>query len=126
MSPDPDVAWDAVIKPVEIMIKDPAVMFTNVYTALIYGIYYSFFEVFPLVYGPIYGFNLGETGVVFVCVVVGCILAIIIYFSYLHFFLIPDIKKNGLRSPEWRLRLSLIAIFGPPIGLFLFGESLLQ
>ena len=39
------IAMDAVIKPFEIMFKDPAVMFTNVYTALTYGIYYSFFEV---------------------------------------------------------------------------------
>ncbi|KAK5020134.1 hypothetical protein LTR16_001358, partial [Cryomyces antarcticus] len=54
---------DAIIKPCEIMIKDPAVLFTNVYTALTYGIYYSFFEAFPLVYGPLYGFNLGETGI---------------------------------------------------------------
>ena len=120
------VAFDAVIKPFEIMFKDPAVLFTNVYTALTYGIYYSFFEVFPLVYGPLYGFNLGETGVVFVCIVVACILAMIIYFSYLHFLLIPDILKNGLRAQEWRLRPALIAVIGPTVGLFLFGKSYLS
>jgi DHA1 family multidrug resistance protein-like MFS transporter len=27
------VAWDAIIKPTEIMIKDPAVLFTNVYVS---------------------------------------------------------------------------------------------
>ena len=117
------VAFDAVIKPFEIMLKDPAVLFTNVYTALTYGIYYSFFEVFPLVYGPLYGFNLGETGVVFVCIVVACILAMAIYFSYLHFLLIPDVQKNGLRAQEWRLRPALIAVLGPTVGLFLFGKS---
>ena len=115
------IALDAVIKPFEIMIKDPAVLFTNVYTALTYGIYYSFFEVFPLVYGPLYGFNLGETGVVFVCVVVGCIIAMAIYFAYLQFLLIPDIMKNGLRAQESRLRPALFAVFAPTIGLFLFG-----
>uniref|UniRef100_A0A8H7TQU7 Major facilitator superfamily (MFS) profile domain-containing protein n=1 Tax=Bionectria ochroleuca TaxID=29856 RepID=A0A8H7TQU7_BIOOC len=41
------VFLDALIKPLEITIKDPAVMFVQVYTAIIYGIYYSFFEVFP-------------------------------------------------------------------------------
>jgi MFS transporter, DHA1 family, multidrug resistance protein len=35
----------AMVKPMEICIKDPAVMFVNLYTALTYGIYYSFFEV---------------------------------------------------------------------------------
>lgn len=69
------------------MLKDPAVAFTNVYTSLTYGIYCelpgpnpcitrrltdrhedSFFEVFPLVYPPIYGFNLGETGLTFIVI----------------------------------------------------------
>lgn len=35
------VFLDALIKPLEITIKDPAVMFVQVYTAIIYGIYYS-------------------------------------------------------------------------------------
>ncbi|KAI9705073.1 MAG: hypothetical protein M1836_006856 [Candelina mexicana] len=116
-----DIAFDAVIKPIEIMMKDPAVLFTNVYTALTYGIYYSFFEAFPLVYPIKYGFNLGETTVVFTCIVVGCIIAISIYFSYLQFLLIPDIMKNGLRAQEWRLSPALIFTFGLPIGLFLFA-----
>ncbi|KAI9838424.1 MAG: hypothetical protein M1838_004612 [Thelocarpon superellum] len=115
------IVFDALIKPLEIMIKDPAVLFTNLYTALTYGIYYSFFEVFALVYGPIYGFNLGETGALFVCIVVGCVLAMAIYFSYIHFSLIPDMKANGMRPQEWRLRPALLAVFGPPIGLFLFA-----
>ena len=117
------LAVDALIKPFEIMVKDPAVLFTNVYTALIYGIYYSFFEVFPLVYGPFYGFNIGETGVVFTCIVVGCVLAMGIYFYYLQYMLIPDILKNGLRAQESRLRPALIFVWGPLIGLFIFGKS---
>ncbi|PSN69880.1 MFS general substrate transporter [Corynespora cassiicola Philippines] len=112
---------DAIIKPLEITIKDPAILFVNVYTALTYGIYYSFFEVFPLVYPPLYGFNVGETGIVFLCIIVGCFIAMAIYFSYLHFFLIPDVLKNGLRTQEYRLRPSLIACLGPTVGLFLFG-----
>ncbi|KAJ9288525.1 hypothetical protein DTO021C3_3777 [Paecilomyces variotii] len=112
---------DALIKPIEIMVKDPAVLFTNVYTSLIYGIYYSFFEVFPLVYPPIYGFNLGLTSTTFVCIIVACVLAAAIYISYLYFYLIPDILKNGLRAQESRLVPALFAVFGPVIGLFLFG-----
>lgn len=115
------IAFDALIKPFEIMFKDPAVLFTNVYTALIYGIYYSFFEVFPLVYGPLYGFNIGETGVVFTSIIIGCILAIGIYFYYLRYMLIPDVLENGLRAQESRLRPALIFVWGPVIGLFIFG-----
>ena len=96
-------------------------MFVNIYTALIYGTYYSFFEVFALVYPVMYGFNVGETGTVFVCIIVGCIIAMAIYFSYLKWYLVPDVLKNGLREQEFRLRPALIACVGPTIGLFMFG-----
>ncbi|KAH9222275.1 multidrug transporter [Leptodontidium sp. 2 PMI_412] len=112
---------DAIVKPIEISLKDPAIAFVNVYMAIIYGIYYSFFEVFPLVYPVYYGFSLGMIGVVFTCVLVACIIAIAIYCAYLHFYLIPDIKKNGLRAQESRLVPALFASIGATIGLFMFG-----
>lgn len=44
-----------------------------------------------------------------------------VYIAYLYFWLVPDIKKNGLRAQESRLVPALFAVFGPPIGLFLFA-----
>ena len=35
------IVVDALIKPLEITIKDPAILFVQVYTAIVYGIYYS-------------------------------------------------------------------------------------
>lgn len=113
---------DAIIKPMEICIKDPAILFVNLYTALTYGIYYSFFEVFALVYPPIYGFNVGETAIVFTCIIVGCAIGLAIHFSYLTWYLVPDILKNGLRQQEHRLVPAIFASVGPTIGLFLFGK----
>ncbi|KAL8960209.1 MAG: hypothetical protein Q9183_005508, partial [Haloplaca sp. 2 TL-2023] len=115
------VAIDALIKPLEITIKDPAIAFVNVYSSIVYAIYYSFFEVFPLVYGPYYGFSIGQIGIVFLCILVACLIGIAIYTSYLYFYLIPDILKNGLRQQEHRLVPALIFVFGPVIGLFVFA-----
>ncbi|KAJ4304878.1 hypothetical protein N0V90_000406 [Kalmusia sp. IMI 367209] len=116
-----NVILNAIWKPLEITLKDPAILYINIYTALIYGIYYSFFEVFALVYPVMYGFNVGETGTVFVCIIVGCIISMAIYFSYLHFYLVPDVLKNGLRTQEFRLRPALFACFGTTAGLFIFA-----
>ncbi|KIW37361.1 uncharacterized protein PV06_10405 [Exophiala oligosperma] len=116
-----ELAINQLWKPIEICLKDPAVLFTNVYTSLIYGIYYSFFEAFPFVYIGIYGFNIGELGIVFTNIVVGCIIGIIIYVSYVYFYLEPDIKKNGLRAQEHRLVPALFAVTLMPAGLFWFG-----
>lgn len=116
-----DVAIDALIKPLEITIKDPAVLFVQIYTAIIYGIYYSFFEVFPLVYPVDYNMNLGQIGLVFLCVMVSCILGIIIYVSYIHFWMNPRIRRFGFGAQESRLIPALPASIGPTVGLFLFA-----
>jgi DHA1 family multidrug resistance protein-like MFS transporter len=72
---------EALIKPIEITIKDPAIFFANIYTVPFYGIYYTFFEVFPLVFTPFYGFNLGEIGLAFLACQVGGTLALLPYFA---------------------------------------------
>jgi hypothetical protein len=43
------VLKDAMIKPFEISIKDPAVMFSHLLIAFVYATYYLFFTAFPLV-----------------------------------------------------------------------------
>ena len=115
------VAWDSLIKPLEITFMDPSVFFTHLYTSVMYGIYYSFFEVFPLVFPPKYGFTLGTMGVLFTCILVACVLGMAAYCGYLYFILDPDIRKNGMRAQEHRLVPGLFAVFLCPIGLFLFG-----
>ncbi|PKX88876.1 MFS transporter [Aspergillus novofumigatus IBT 16806] len=115
-----DIVLEAIIKPLEITVKDPAVLFVQLYTAIVYGIYYSFFEVFPLVY-PMYGFTLGTIGLVFLCILIACMLGVLLYFAYLHLYLLPHLQKGISKSQESRLVPALIGCFGPPIGLFLFG-----
>lgn len=116
-----DIAIDALIKPLEITIKDPAVLFVQIYTAIIYGIYYSFFEVFPLVYPADYNMNLGQIGLVFLCIMVSCIIGIAAYASYIHFWMHRRIRRSGFPVNEALLIPALPASFGPLIGLFLFA-----
>ncbi|KAH6975175.1 major facilitator superfamily domain-containing protein [Ilyonectria sp. MPI-CAGE-AT-0026] len=115
------VAIDALIKPMEITMKDPAVLFVQVYTAIIYGIYYSFFEVFSRVYPVYYNMNLGEIGLVFLCILVSCIIGVAVYFAYLYYYVDPRIAKLGWPVQESRLLPALPASIGPAIGLFLFA-----
>lgn len=115
------VFLDALIKPIEITIKDPAVLFVQIYTAIIYGIYYSFFEVFPLVYPVYYHMNLGQIGLVFLCILISCLLGVAMYTAYIYFFMNPRIVRFGFPVQEDRLLPALAAAFGPTIGLFLFA-----
>jgi DHA1 family multidrug resistance protein-like MFS transporter len=115
------VLIDAVIKPLEITLKDPAIMFVQVYTAITYGIYYSFFEVFPLVYPVYYGMNAGQIGLVFLCILVSCLIGVAAYVAYLALYMNPRIKAKGFPVQEERLVPALFGAFGPTVGLFIFA-----
>lgn len=82
------IAAQALIKPLQITLLDPAVFFTNFYSSYSYGVYYSFFEAFPLVYTDMYGFNLGLTGTAFLSIVIACLVGTLVYVSYVYFYLV--------------------------------------
>jgi len=93
-----------------------------VYIALVYGIFYSFLECFPLVYPPIYGFNLAEANLPFATVVVALIFGMSTYMLYWGKVTAPGLAKDGFGAPEERLYYALYTAWLVPIGLFLFGK----
>ena len=115
---------DALIKPWEINALDPGVMYSTVYTGLTYGIYYSFFESFPMVFNDIYGFNLGQIGFAFLSVLAGLAVAVALLCGYLYFIAPKKFSKLDPMPPEARLFPGLFATFLIPIGLMIFGPSL--
>ena len=111
----------ALIRPLQISVSDPSVTFTVLYTSLVYGIYYSYFEVFPLVYKPLYHFNSLEASLVFTSIIAASAIATLIYIPYVYFIANPYVALHERPSQEHLLRHALFASFLPPIGLFLFG-----
>lgn len=95
-----DILFSALLRPMEIMFKDPPIFFVHVYTGYFYGDFYTFFEVFTLVFLPFYGFNLGQTGLAFLSCMIGVMVAILGYFAYLYFYMVPDNLKE--RPPRAR------------------------
>jgi len=116
-----NILFSALVRPMEIMLKDPAIFFVNLYTGYFYGVFYTFFEVFPLVFPPFYGFNLGQTGLAFLACLIGVIIALVGYFAYLYFYMIPDNLRNGFREQEHRLVPAIFGSFFLTIGLFVFA-----
>jgi DHA1 family multidrug resistance protein-like MFS transporter len=122
MSPR-EILYYALIKPWEINILDPSVLFTTVYISLVYATFYSFFESFPLVYPMIYGFNLGQTGLAFMSVIVGLAISIPGYCIYYYLWVEPWVKKHGWGEPEDRLKPAILGAYMIPIGVFIFGKK---
>ncbi|KKY24329.1 putative benomyl methotrexate resistance protein [Diplodia seriata] len=116
-----DVAIESLWRPIQLILLDPAIAFTAVYTALIYGIFYSFFEAFPQVYMGTYGMNLGQMGLTFLSITAGVLVAIAGYWAYVRFSVEPSIRAHGLGAPERRLIPALAVSILCPAGLFIFG-----
>lgn len=109
---------DAMIKPIQIMLLDPAAAIANIYTSFVYGTYYTFFDAFPRVYPANHSFTPGELGLAFLCIFVACIIGGISYSAYIKFALN---SMNHQSRIEGHLRPALFACILPPIGLFIFG-----
>ena len=110
-------------RPIQIIYLDPVLLFANIYTSLIYAIYYSWFECFPLVYSAIYGFNTGQLRLSFLPVAISIIPALSTCYFYNRLVLEPDTRKEGFRHFEKTLVPAIYASPLLPLGLFLFGKS---
>lgn len=111
---------EAVVRPVQIALLDPAVTVANLYTAFMYGTYYTFFDAIPRVYPVLYGFTTGQLGLVFLCIFVACVVGGATYSLYIY--RTSAAEGQGLpESHENCLRPALLASALPPIGLSLFG-----
>lgn len=107
--------------PFLVTIQDPSIAFMNLYTGLIYGIFYSFFESFPIVYIGIYGYSIGIMGVIFLCVIVACIFGASIYLALTKYHYLPYTMQNGIGSVEHRLLPGVFAALIAPAGIFIFA-----
>ncbi|KAN0090075.1 MFS general substrate transporter [Hyaloscypha variabilis] len=116
-----EVTYNALLIPWQINALDPAVAFSTFYTALLYMIYYSFFESFPLVYVTMYNFNLGESSLPFLSILVA--LGIFLPLYLLHFYLTVEkpFTTKGFGAPERRLIPALYGTYLIPAGLFIFA-----
>jgi DHA1 family multidrug resistance protein-like MFS transporter len=115
------IAFDALIKPWQINALDPAILFTTFFTGLVYGLLYTYFEVFPTVYGQIYHFEGGELDLAYLSNLVGVGLCFPIYIAYYRFIVEPKTAVEGEAPPEHFLYAGIWSCWFLPIGLFIFG-----
>jgi hypothetical protein len=98
------------------------------YTALVLGILYLFFGAFPLVFKTNHDFELWQTGLTFLGLVVGLLVGFLMnplwYRNYLRLVRNAREKNGGKESkpdPEFRLPPAIAGAVLIPVGLFWFG-----
>lgn len=102
--------------------SEPVVFFVDLYCALLYGVLYTWFESFPLVFGNIYGFDPGQQGLAFLGIFVGGLITVPGYLVWIRRSLIPRMKQQGpLVRPEVILPPTFFGALALPICLFWYG-----
>ncbi|GKZ31330.1 hypothetical protein AbraIFM66950_011814 [Aspergillus brasiliensis] len=111
----------ALVTPWQVHLLSPAIMFSSLYCGLVYGIFYTFFETFPIAYTEIHHMSSVSTALVYLSTMVAVILVGIPYLIYIYCVVNPIVARGERITPEWRLIPAVIASFMIPAGLFLFA-----
>lgn len=115
------IAHRTLLRPFQILTQEPILVLITIYLSIVYGILYGLFEAVPIIFEMKRGFNLGESGLIFIAVGLGTTIGgIINVFMSLRYKSLTPFWHN-LPPPEERLWGSMIA--GPVLvaGAFWFG-----
>ncbi|KAF2726135.1 MFS general substrate transporter [Polychaeton citri CBS 116435] len=112
-------------RPVRMFLFEAIVLSSCLYLALAYGIFYMYFQAYPIIYKGIYGFNSGEEGLAFLPIGVGSLLACGVYLWWDHYL---DTVRARDPPPKWsqkeEYRRLPLACLGAPlfvVALFWLG-----
>jgi len=100
--------------------QEPVIFFVDIYSALLYRVLYLWFESFPLVFGDIYHFNIGQQGLVFLGIFVGGVITLSRYLLWIRRYIVPKFSNSSVK-PEVILPPTFFGDFALPICLFWYG-----
>ncbi|SPO03496.1 probable fluconazole resistance protein [Cephalotrichum gorgonifer] len=108
-------------RPMRLLFNEPIVLLLTIYTAFIYGLLYLFITAYPAVYQRVHGFGQGASGLPFIGLIVGQILAGIFVLAQQPWYMRKLAANNGVPIPEWRLPTIIVGGVSFTIGIFWFG-----
>jgi MFS family permease len=121
------VLVESLYRPFQLLFLEPMCTLLCIYSALLLGILYLFFGAFPLVFTTNHGFNLWQTGLTFLGLVIGQFLAVLVnpLFRRHYLRLVAEQRaksgKEGEKQkpePEFRLPPAIVGGILVPISLF--------
>lgn len=111
----------ALSRPWILLFREPIVLLLSIYMAIIYGTLYMMFAAFPIVYQQQRGWNQGISGLAFLGIAVGMMIAVAYTIWDNKRYIRAQDENNGFAPPEARLPPVMLASIAIPIGLFWFA-----
>ncbi|OSX62324.1 hypothetical protein POSPLADRAFT_1143698 [Postia placenta MAD-698-R-SB12] len=108
-------------RPIKMLAVEPILLLVTLYLSLVYGVLYALFEALPFIFVETRGFNIGESGLVFVGVGIGTTLGAAAFVPLSRHY--PRLMKEWRGFPPAEQRLFGAMLGGPSlvIGCFWLG-----
>ncbi|KAI1127557.1 polyamine transporter 1 [Nemania abortiva] len=110
-------------RPMRLLFLEPIVTLISIYVAFIYGLLYLFLTAYPLVFQVVHGFNAGQSGLAFLGLVIGQLIAGVTVLATQPWYQRKLTANNGVPIPEWRLPIVMVGGVAFTGGIFWFGWS---
>ncbi|GJJ13599.1 hypothetical protein Clacol_007855 [Clathrus columnatus] len=119
-----NILWLNISRPAILLFTSFICFILSLFMALNYGIYYLMFTTFPALYTDVYHFSLGVSGLAYIGLGVGLIIATLfgVKISNTIYNKLAD-RNGGVGTPEMRIPSLIFGSFFVPIGLFWYGWS---
>ncbi|KAG7539600.1 hypothetical protein FFLO_03476 [Filobasidium floriforme] len=106
--------------PFKIMATEMMALLLSLWTALLLGILYLFFNAIPLVFRGNHGFSLQQSGLAFLGIGLGQVIAAASTPFWSRVYQRESAKNGGKAPPEARLLMGMAGALVTPIGMFIF------
>lgn len=112
-------------RPIRMILTELIVTATCLYLSLVYAIFYMSFQAFPIIFQDVYGLSPGVTGLCYLPIGIGAVLALPIFFTYDHVLLRAQARGAPWSKKEEFRRVPLATLGGPlfVVSLFWLGWS---
>ncbi|KAG5359590.1 Multidrug resistance protein 1 [Yarrowia sp. C11] len=115
------VAYDILLRPILITFTEPIVFALGLYIALLYSTLYSWFEAFPIVFAGIHGFNIIESGLAYLGLIVGGVIGVGAYLPIIYNKFTRPVLQGNFPPVSMFMNLCLIGSTIFPASLFFFA-----
>lgn len=109
------------IRPVHMLVAEPIVFFLSLYNSFTFSVLFGYFAAYPYTFSTVYGFNQWQTGLAFLGVFIGVLLAVsitILIDRKMYMKKYRQAMKEGkvAAAPEHRLYAAMYGSFGVLVG----------
>ncbi|KAF5390138.1 hypothetical protein D9757_003787 [Collybiopsis confluens] len=104
-------------KPFQLVLYDRMALLLNTWTSLILGILYLAFQAYPFIFGINHGFNTQDTGLAFLGIGLGMILALMTQPFWNRLYAREAERHGGVLPPESRLYMGEVGGVLTPLGM---------